>query len=90
MKKLVKHMPIEDGRFMVGIMQVGDEVEPSMYLEFSKHLRRNMLLYKINRMRRAGEKYSFNVAAYRQAGYEVGLLCYVTKSEKLNTVLLVI
>lgn len=71
MKKLVKHMSIDDGRFMVGIMNAGDSSEPRMYLDFSKDLTQKRLLDEIDMLKKEGALYSFNIAAYRQAGYEV-------------------
>jgi hypothetical protein len=71
LKKVVKHMSIDDGRFMVGMMNVGDSSEPQMHLEFSKDLTEKKLRYKIDMLKREGSRYSFSVASYRQAGYEV-------------------
>ena len=67
-------MSVDDGRFMVGIMQAGDSSEPKMYLDFSQDLTQKKLLDKIDMLKQEGALYSFNVAAYRQAGYEVRLI----------------
>ena len=68
---VVRDMSVDDGRFMVGIMNVGDSSEPRMYVEFSKDLTQKKLQYKIDNLKREGSRYNFNVAGYRQAGYEV-------------------
>ena len=64
-------MSVDDGRFMVGIMNVGDSPQPEMYLEFSKGLTQVELQSKISKLKQEGSGYSFNIAGYRQAGYEV-------------------
>lgn len=69
-------MPIKDDRFMIGIMNVGDSAEPKMYLEFEEGLTLNKLQYKIDRLKRKGSRYGFNVAGYEQAGYQVQLHCF--------------
>jgi hypothetical protein len=56
---------------MVGIMNVGDSATPEMYVEFSEDLSQAQLQNKIDKLKREGSRHSFNVAGYRQAGYEV-------------------
>ena len=80
LKNLVKQMSLEDGRYMVGIMQVGDSAEPQMHVKFSKDLTQKKLQHKIDMLRPEGRRNNFNIAGYRQAGYEVNIISFFHKN----------
>ena len=74
MKNLVKHMSVDDGPVYGWNMQAGDSSEPKMYFGLLTGLDSEKTLDKIDMLKQEGALYSFNVAAYRQAGYEVRLI----------------
>ena len=64
-------MSIDNGDFMVSIIQLGDKGETDIHLDFSDKLTKSKLLYSIDTLRQQGADQKFDVRAFETAGYEV-------------------
>ena len=80
LKGLVSHMSIDNGDFMVSIIQLGDKGKTDIHLDFSDKLTKSKLLFSIDTLKQQGAAQKFDVRAFETAGYEVrfetACICY--------------